>query len=291
MNTGALTTAYFNICEIYLRVQSLTRGSEQIEWMSRLHAAWEMCFHSLMKAADSPNREIWYALGDAFCTGRGTQRDRSEAIKWFQRAAEAGHTRGMARLGSCLQWPESTADMPAALHWFRKAAEAGEPWGMVSLGFCYRDGHGVPSDDQAALHWFTRAAEAGDRHSLGYVGRLYAYQLGSPRQAFEWLNRAAEAGLTDSYIELAWLCDNPKTEVYNPTEAAKWYAMVINKNRGNASRAMLALARMCRDGRGVPRSQGMAREWLLKLIKITREKSSEHKKAIKLLREMQSDLL
>ena len=49
------------------------------------------CFNSLMEIAETSDAEVWHALGECFNGGRGTEVDREEAMRWFERAAEAGH--------------------------------------------------------------------------------------------------------------------------------------------------------------------------------------------------------
>ncbi len=54
------------------------------------------------------------------------EKDEREAVRWFRRAAEAGHAGGMRNLGLCLEFGSGTAiDKRAALAWYRKAATAG----------------------------------------------------------------------------------------------------------------------------------------------------------------------
>ncbi|MGZ8920176.1 MAG: hypothetical protein ACXW3L_04255 [Limisphaerales bacterium] len=57
-----------------------------------------------------------------------------------------------------------------------------------------------------------------------------------------------------------------------------------------ASPAMLTLSRLYRDGVGVRRSPTVARMWLQRLVATTKE-AKPCKKAAKLLKEMEGDLL
>jgi TPR repeat protein len=244
-----------------------------------------------METAETADAEVWHAIGDAFANGRGTERNRDVAKKWFERAAAAGHTRSMIRLGLILQHPDTPETHGDAVAWFRKAADLGDPGGMVWLGFAHREGRGAPRDLAEAAQWFIKAAKAGDHHAMIHAGRLYAGELADPAEAVKWFGRAAEAGQTESYIALAMLHDDRRSEVYDPAEAAKWYQAVVNASRGSLGRAMLALARHARDGIGTPRDLEQAKEWLRRVVQTEPERSSFRKEAARLLQQMQEDLL
>lgn len=79
---------------------------------------WERCFHSLIEVAESEDHEVWHALGDAYSHGRGTPPDKGVGISLFKRAAEAGHTKSMVRLGLCLKRQEASESGQEAIRWF-----------------------------------------------------------------------------------------------------------------------------------------------------------------------------
>lgn len=282
---------YTNGARLFPYIHSIEDDVEQQKLLAGLRMIWDYCFPLLLAMADKCDPEVWYALGDAYSHGRGTHRDRDEEIKWFERAAEAGHSHAMVRLGLRLRFPESAAGISAAIEWFRKAAARGNTGGMINLGFTYRDGHGVPVDDQEAARWFEMAANAGDRHAMILAGRVYAYQLKCPERALRWFLLAAEAHFTESYIELALLYNNRKSSVYSPSAAARWYHAAAELDRGDGARAMLALARLYRDGIGVSRGRLLARMCLQRVLIAASKSSTVHKKAAKMLKEMEGELL
>jgi TPR repeat protein len=282
---------YRDACNLFQDIQD---SYEEPNYLKRLRAqdlVLQSCFQRLLQAAASQDPTIWHTLGQAFNNGRGTKRDAAEAIRWFQRAADAGHAPAMVSLGLCLRHPRPSSDLAGAIHWFRKAAEKGDSGGMISLGFSYREGYGVPCDYAEAVRWFIKAVEAGDGHSMIHVGRMYAYYLSSPAQGVTWLLRAAEAGFPESFIWLADLYNDPKSGVYDPAEAHKWYRLVAEHSEGTHSRALLALARQHLDGRGVPCDVKMAKLWLRRLLQAVPEKSSTHREASKLLKKLEDQLL
>ncbi len=58
--------------------------------------------------------------------GRGVAKDKSEAVRWFRKAADQGNARGQYLLGVSYANGEGAAkDEGEAVKWYRKAAEQG----------------------------------------------------------------------------------------------------------------------------------------------------------------------
>ena len=58
----------------------------------------------------------------------------ARGTRWYQRAADAGHTSAMFNLGVLLADRWDPPDLPAARTWFERAADAGHTGAMVNLG-------------------------------------------------------------------------------------------------------------------------------------------------------------
>jgi TPR repeat protein len=271
-------------------IEEFQRRSEKVqEYQTKL----SILVDQLIEQKNQPDPEVWHALGAAYRGGNGAHKNRGEAIRWFRRAAEAGHAKAMMSLGSALRYPDHWCEGAEAesLEWARKAAELGSTSGMNSLGFAYREGTGVPCDPQQAVAWFIKAVEAGDGHSLVYAGAVYARQLASPGEAEKCYLRAAEAGYKESFFELAMLYDDRTSPLHDPVEAVKWFKIVAEQKDGSRPRALLALARHCRDGIGTAQDLKTAREWLTRLLAVASPKADEYREATSLLAEIEGDLL
>ena len=66
--------------------------------------------------------------------GRGVECDYNQAVKWYQEAAEQGHTKAQTNLGVCYEngvgVPQSKSE---AIKWYRKAAEKGVKQAIENL--------------------------------------------------------------------------------------------------------------------------------------------------------------
>jgi TPR repeat protein len=100
-----------------------------------------------------------YNLGDWYLDGsRGLRQDGAEAIRWFQRSADAGDADGLSLLGHCLCNGMGVAQNERlGLTYLTSGAERGSEYGCFLLGECFASGlHGLPQDAKQATAWFRR---------------------------------------------------------------------------------------------------------------------------------------
>ena len=150
----------------------------------------------LREASAQGNAQAQYELGCLFRTGAGVERDDAEAACWWGLAALGGHTRAQSELGvlhlgvgtvprdvaTARIWLECAAAQhdPAAQYqlgmlalepdgdgdqmaarWFELSSERGHACAQYRLGLAYRDGVGMPRDDECAMHWLDAASAQG----------------------------------------------------------------------------------------------------------------------------------
>eukprot|EP01052_Picozoa_sp_SAG31_P015483 SAG31_NODE_996_length_10492_cov_4.648802_7_plen_238_part_00 len=123
---------------------------------------------TLHKIASDDERKLgpWYVmqaqsdLGVCYADDDGVAKDEAEAVRWFRKAAEQGHSDAQAMLGLCYDNGSGVAkDEAEAVRWYRKAAEQGDSDAQYSLGVCYDNGSGVAKDEAEAVRWYRKAAE------------------------------------------------------------------------------------------------------------------------------------
>jgi len=153
-----------------------------------------------------------------YSTGQGIRQNDAEAVKWFRKAAEQGHTKAQFNLGvlydkgqgvaqsssEAEKWYTKAAergdvDAQTSLgpKWYRKAAEQGDAEAQYNLGLSYANGHGVEQSDTEAVKWYRKAAEQGYAPAQNNLGRKYAEGEGveqSDAEAVKWFRKAAEQG-------------------------------------------------------------------------------------------------
>jgi TPR repeat protein len=67
-----------------------------------------------------------YQVGVCYATGKGVQKDDTEAMQWYREAAEQGHAAAQYNVGSCYENGTGVLkDEIQAFQWYRKAADQG----------------------------------------------------------------------------------------------------------------------------------------------------------------------
>ncbi|UTN77186.1 sel1 repeat family protein [Pseudomonas aeruginosa] len=168
--------------------------------------------------------------------GDGGPQDKTEAARWFRKAAEQGDAAAQNEMG-VLYWRGEGVDQDRvkAGTWFERAAASGSEDAETNLGWFYLDDsqgvYSATSDEEAALldryagsrekafHWFCKAATQGDARAQFKVGEAYWNGSGAGMnklQARLWLEKAAQQQDADA---IAWL---------ESAANAAWYTRLEN---------------------------------------------------------------
>ena len=131
-----------------------------------------------------------------------------------------------------------------AAAWYLKAAELDDPQSQNRLGLMYRDGRGVPQDEDDALSWFLRAARQNFSTAMWNLAELYAHRKNNPFEAAVWYRKAASMGHADCMYRLAALYEEGKGVTRDYQEAEKWYQAFIATGRDVNGTAERAIVRM-----------------------------------------------
>jgi TPR repeat protein len=113
----------------------------------------------LKKQAAAGDAKAQYNLGVAYANGYGVSEDKSEAMRWWRKAADQGYIKAEFRLGVAYDLGDGVPrDEAESVRWYRKAADKGDAEAQFNLGAAYRDGAGVPKDNAEAYFWLSLAA-------------------------------------------------------------------------------------------------------------------------------------
>ena len=170
----------------------------------------------------------------------------SAAPAWAEEAAlskaNAAFARGDYAEAARLYWP---------------LAEAGDAEAQAQLGAMYRDGLGLPQDDDQALIWSLYAALQNNptaHYSLGVLyrrGRGLTLE-GAIDQSTKLLRRAAAQGQPDALIRLAEIAAKSRD---GEAEALYWYRQAAEIGHAEAQ---YRLAELVEDAEGVSREEAKA---------------------------------
>jgi localization factor PodJL len=151
-------------------------------------------------AANDPAAE--YELGARYAEGRGVPQSLPDAIRWFERAAEAGFAPAQFRLASVNEKGDGVKkDVQAARRLYLAAAGKGHAKAMHNLAVLYAEGIDGKPDYKAASEWFRKAAGYGITDSQYNLAILYARGIGvqtNLAESYRWFALAAANGDNDA---------------------------------------------------------------------------------------------
>jgi TPR repeat protein len=161
--------------------------------------------------AEGGDASAQYEVGKMYADGLGTQRNLTEAARWY-----------------------------------RLAAEHGANWVNFDLGLMYAEGQGVPQDYSRALDWYRKGARVGDTRAQLNLARMYASGQGVRQdyvRAVKWYQRAAAEHNEAAQYELGTLYDDGKGVRQNSIHAHMWFNLAATQGNKNAKEKRDSIAR------------------------------------------------
>lgn len=134
---------------------------------------------SLIKSALAGDVYAQNRLGDLYREGDDVEQNYSEALQWYQRAADQNDANGFNNVGSMyLHGLGTEANAEKAVEYYHQAAACGLPTAQYNLGLCYKLGKGVPVNLSEAGKWLECAAKAGDAYAQNDWGVMLRFGIG-----------------------------------------------------------------------------------------------------------------
>ena len=97
-------------------------------------------------------------IGYLYMFGKGVEKDREQAMKWYQSASEQGDAGAQANLCAALSIGNpADLDLDKAAYWCRLSAAQGYDGGLFHLGLLYYFGRGVEQNVLEAYVWLSFA--------------------------------------------------------------------------------------------------------------------------------------
>jgi len=188
---------------------------------------FKTAFIEFKKSALKGSSDAQYNVAVMLYSGKGTPKDKAEAVYWFVKAAENGDVSAQYNLGVLYStdkelpndYPKMdrgeiyfevsrgprTSRQQKAFKWYKKAAEQDHVSAALNLGVMYNQGIGVKLDYTQAVKWYKVAADKGSIKAQLNLGILYDLGRGTKRdvvKAAEYYRKAAEKGMRDAQYNL-----------------------------------------------------------------------------------------
>ncbi|MCI0508199.1 MAG: sel1 repeat family protein [Gammaproteobacteria bacterium] len=150
------------------------------------------------KAAEQGYVAAQNSLGYAYEWGQGIEADYYQAEEWYRKAAEQGYAQAQNNLATMYYLGKGAGhDEKEALYWYQKAAGQGHATAQRNLGVMYSKGSVVQQNYETAFNWYLKAASQDNAHAQYNVGMSYFYGKGvesSQEKARIWFEKAAQNG-------------------------------------------------------------------------------------------------
>lgn len=192
---------------------------------------------SLLANADKNNSQAQYELGEWFRYS-GNNKYKKEAITWYTKAADNGHSKSMFELGECLEYGYFTPiNKTLALNWYTNAAKKGHKGARVKLMKSYLYGGIVNKNIEEALSWYRVIGGGLDASDLCNIG--YAYDTGdgvtmNKEKAVEYYRKAADKGDSVAQYNMGVCCENGSGIAGNLNMAKYWYGKAAEQGNKQA---------------------------------------------------------
>jgi TPR repeat protein len=120
-------------------------------------------------------------LGRVYAYARGVPQNYPEAVKWYERALDAGSTAASYGLGLLYEHGNGVAqDSKRAIELYYFAAPVNHE-ARQRLFLLYERDLPLPQDDAGAIEWYRTAAQNGDARAMAGLGLRYKFGMGVER--------------------------------------------------------------------------------------------------------------
>ncbi len=168
--------AIYSIAKMYQRD---LLGKENIPKAQEYFAQTLKGFLVLEPTADKMQPYIWYHLGRLYNFGYGTERNFSEALKWFQKAAMSDNGYAQYSLGSLYYYGNGTVqNYEKAFEWFKKSADNGNIYACYEAAKMLRDGIGTVKNQKQADVYFKKTYDGFQKVAAENPDDKIIYRLG-----------------------------------------------------------------------------------------------------------------
>lgn len=124
---------------------------------------WGEAAKSFKVAAEYGETGAMYMLGSMSRDGRGMTKNREQAMSWYLKAAEQGHSSAQQELARMYYLTDIADEWnpKEAAKWYLKAAQQGHNLAQFDLAVLYRKGDGVEQSNEDYVFWNVKAAQSG----------------------------------------------------------------------------------------------------------------------------------
>ncbi|MBE6086309.1 MAG: sel1 repeat family protein [Selenomonas ruminantium] len=169
---------------------------------------------------------------------------------------------------------EDNGEIQDAIKYYQAAADAGDTDGLASIGLLYQYGTGVKESFDTALEWFQKVIDAGDMDGYWLKGNAYK-EIGDYESAVKCYEIAIEKGGNCKYYAIYDLAQAYHYGEGKEKSFAKALELYHQSADNGETVAMLALGDLFRQGDIVRQDNASAIYWYRKARDAGSEEAEE----------------
>jgi len=193
-------------------------------------------FDLLLAAAENGDMQSHYRLAEKFRHGVGVDPNAAMTLQHYRAAAQLGMAEAQYELASILDGDllDTGRNKTEALIWFQAAADQGHAQAQIKMGTAHRHGDGLQQSYADAAHWFIAAAEQGSSFAALNAAEVLADDLSDYGSALRWYEFAAINGRRAGQLALGDLYRDGKGVSQDLVSAHMWYGIAALYGSGTA---------------------------------------------------------
>ena len=204
---------------------------------------YQNAYPELLTLSNEGNAVAAYYLGRMYAEGLGVDQDKTQAVRYFERADKGYNSDATVRLGlMAIKGDGIAQDADLGMQYLKKAAYAGNENALYELGNLYESGNGVEKNYTYAFGFYYMGAVKGDRRAQLKTAQYYLAGRGIPQDysaAVRWYVRAANQGYIPAQQEWANI-RAAHARLRNPMDAYSWYSILAAYNSDEVGQAAAA---------------------------------------------------
>lgn len=188
----------------------------------------DLVWKSLKILAAKGNDVAMVNIGNVYEYGElGRKQSYKRALKWYQKAAEAGNIVGEFNYGNMHHWGQGVkVNHKIAAKAFANVYAQGYTLATFYMGLYHQEGFYFKQDYKKAMEYYLEGATMDDPVCYHQIGYLYAKGYGVEKdihQAMSYLVAAAELGDSLSFVALGNILIDGSLESNDYKESVRWF--------------------------------------------------------------------
>jgi len=202
--------------------------------------------------------------------GNGVSRSVSDAVKWFEKAANKGHMKAKYELGKIYYYGKGDIkqNFERSAKWLLGSAINGNDDAQYKLGVLYLKGQGVTKSGHQAQDWLSKASEQNNPYALLVLGKMYYHGQSIGKdivKARALLTIARDQGDEEAETLLYDILKKEDSKKNNVNSGKSITASYLKKANNGSANAQFLLARSYLTGsNNLKKNIKQAVEWLHK---------------------------